>query len=182
VRTARLELRPAAAGDLAELHALYADPAVWAADPMSRHGTVEQTAALIERCRNAWRLDGLGMWVARSSVAATAGRLVGFGGCSLRHDVAWNIGFRLSPAYWGQGFAQEIVAAGVSAARTIRPDLPLTAYLLEGNARSQRAVERTGLSLVWRGPDAGNPDPAAVRLLYADRALSPAIIGVLTED
>lgn len=182
VRTSRLVLRPAEEGDLDELHRLYADPVVWGPDPISRHETPTQTAALIQRCRDAWRLDGVGMWVARSAEAPTVGTLVGFGGCYLRHDVAWNLGFRLSPPFWGRGLAQEIVSAGAAAARAVRPGLPLTAYVLEGNERSQRAVERTGLHLVWRGPDAGNPDPRAVRLLYADRALDAALIDLLTGD
>src|SRR4051794_1141932 len=99
VRTRRLSLRPAEESDLAELHRLFADPDVWRADPVSRHETPEQTAALIERSREAWRLDGLGMWVARSTDPVTPGQFVGFGGCNTRHDVAWNVGFRLARAY-----------------------------------------------------------------------------------
>ncbi|MDP9395948.1 MAG: hypothetical protein M3Q27_17515 [Actinomycetota bacterium] len=63
--------------------------------------------------------------------------------------------------------------------RRLRPDLPVTAYLLEGNDRSRRTTERTGLRLVWRGPDAGNPDPCAVGLLYADRPLPRHVVDVL---
>ena len=43
-------------------------------------------------------------------------------------------------------------------------------------------VERTGLSRVWRGPDAGNPDVTAIRLLYTDQPLSPGILRTLTEQ
>jgi hypothetical protein len=50
------------------------------------------------------------------------------------------------------------------------------AYLVEHNERSRGRAERSGLSLVWRGPDAGNPDPAAVRLIYADRPLDDALL------
>jgi hypothetical protein len=35
------------------------------------------------------------------------------------------------------------------------------------------------LHLVWRGPDVGNPDPAAVRLVYADREITPEVFGRL---
>ncbi|TDB80892.1 GNAT family N-acetyltransferase [Micromonospora sp. KC721] len=122
------------------------------------------------------------MWVARSAEQATHGQLVGIGGAFIRGGVARNLGFRLFPAFWGQGYAQEIIRAAVSAAREVRGDLPLTAYLLEGNTRSQRTTERAGLRLVWRGPDAGNPDPQAVRLLYADQDLSPALLKALMDD
>ncbi len=119
---------------------------------------------------------GLGSWVARDA----DGALVGTGGCDLRLGLAWNLGYRLARASWGQGYAQELIRAAVAAARRVRFDLPITAYLLEHNVRSKAAAERAGLHLVWQGPDAGNPDPAAVRLLYADRPLSTVVVRELT--
>ncbi len=174
-RTARLRLRRPVEEDLEELYALYADPLVWQADPVSRHEAPADTAAMLARWQGAWDRDGLGMWVARDEAG-----LVGIGGCSVRLGVAWNLGFRLAPSRWGQGYAAELDAAAMSAARQVRPGLPVTAYLLEGNDRSRRATERTGLALVWRGRDAGNPDPDAVRLLYADAVLTSDVVGVLT--
>ena len=149
---------------------------------MTRHSTSSQTEAMIDRWQAAWVRNGLGLWVARSADPAAQGQLVGIGGSFIRHDVAWNLGFRLSPTFWGQGYAQEIIRSAIDAAHEVRADLPLTAYLLEGNKRSQRTTERIGLRMVWRGPDAGNPDPQAVRLLYADRDLSPALVKALTDD
>ncbi len=177
VRTPRLVLRVPDPADVTELFALYAHPEVWRHDPVTRHVDDGQSARMIERWRAGWAA-GLGMWVAR----LPDGDLVGIGGCFVRHGVAWNLGYRLMPEFWGQGYAQEIIAAAVDAARTLRPDLPMTAYLLDGNDRSRRATERAGLRLVWRGPDANNPDPAAVRLLYADRSLDDALIRLLTAD
>lgn len=81
------------------LFELYADPRVWRDDPVTRHTTVDQTTQLIDRWRSAWERDGIGMWVASSSLPADHGELVGIGGCSIRHEVAWNLGFRLRPAY-----------------------------------------------------------------------------------
>ncbi|WP_326556741.1 GNAT family N-acetyltransferase [Micromonospora sp. NBC_01796] len=180
--TDRLVLSVPQPSDLAELHQLYADPQVWRADPISRQSSQEQTATMVDRWLAGWQRDGLSMWVARSTEPATEGQLVGIGGCFVRFGVAWNLGFRLHPTFWGQGYAQEIIRAAVAAARDVRPDLPLTAYLLEGNTRSQRTTERAGLRQVWRGPDAGNPDPHAIRLLYADRDLSPALVKTLTDN
>jgi RimJ/RimL family protein N-acetyltransferase len=169
-------------GDVSELYHLYADPQVWRDDPLTRHTSQDQTEAMVDRWRAAWERDGRGMWVARSATPAAQGQLVGIGGCFIRYGVAWNLGFRLVPAFWGHGYAQEIIRAAVGVAREVRADLPLTAYLLEGNTRSQRATERAGLRLVWRGPDAGNPDPRAVRLLYADEDLPPAVVRALTDE
>ncbi|MEV4534588.1 GNAT family N-acetyltransferase [Asanoa sp. NPDC049518] len=174
--TERLTLRVPEPADLDRLFALYSDERVWGPDPLSRHETPAQTARMIDNWRAAWVRDGLGMWTAWDD-----DDFVGIGGCMVRYGVAWNLGFRLSPARWGRGYAQEISAAGIAAARGKRAELPVTAYLLEGNDRSLRSVERLGLHRVWRGPDAGNPDPTAIRLLYSDQPLPPRVLGALTD-
>ncbi|MEJ3749021.1 GNAT family N-acetyltransferase [Actinomycetes bacterium KLBMP 9797] len=179
--TARLSLRAPTMADLPQLFELYADPQVWGPDPLSRHDNPDQTARMIDTWCAAWHRDGLGMWIATSAEEDTYGAFVGIGGCFIRYGIAWNLGYRLSPRFWGRGYAQEISAAAMSAARAGRPELPITAYVLEGNGRSQATVERTGMTLVWRGPDAGNPDATAVRLLYADRRLPDEVVHALTE-
>lgn len=45
------------------------------------------------------------------------------------------------------------------------PDLPVVAYLLEHNKASERVAQKLRMQLVHRGPDASNPDPAAIRLV-----------------
>jgi RimJ/RimL family protein N-acetyltransferase len=172
----RLVLRMPVHADLERLFRLYSDPQVWEPDPLTRHEDPAQTERMILRWRAAWDRDGLGIWTAWDG-----GEFVGIGGCFVRYDVAWNLGFRLSPPCWGRGYAQEISTAAIVAARRRRGEIPITAYLLEGNDRSLRAVERTGLSRVWRGPDAGNPDANAIRLLYSDQPLPPTILRALTE-
>ena len=158
------------------MSALYSDPAVWEHLPAGRHTTRARTRLLLESIGASWDAVGVGSWVARDG----AGALVGTGGCDLRLGVAWNLGYRLARASWGRGLAQEITTAALEAARVRRPDLPVTAYLLEHNERSRRAAERAGLDLVWSGPDAGNPDPGAVRLLFADRRLEAGTVELLT--
>lgn len=175
--TERLVLRVPAHADRERLFDLYSDPRVWGPDPLSRHEDPARTERMIDSWRAGWDRDGLGMWTAWDGDG-----FVGIGGCFVRHGVAWNLGFRLRPPCWGRGYAQELAAAALLAARRRRAGLPVTAYLLEGNDRSLRAVERTGLSRVWRGRDAGNPDPAAIRLLYSDRPLPPTVLKALIDD
>ncbi|MFC7241412.1 GNAT family N-acetyltransferase [Catellatospora aurea] len=174
--TARLALRVPEQADLDRVYRLYSDPLVWEPDPLSRHDDPAQTERMIGNWRAAWDRDGLGMWTAWAR-----DEFVGIGGCFVRYGVAWNLGFRLRPLYWGRGYAQEVSAAAIHAAGRLRPDLAVTAYLLEGNDRSSRAVERTGLRRIWRGPDAGNPDTAAIRLLYGDRPLPQETLSALIE-
>lgn len=173
----RLVLRVPEQADLARLFDLYSDPQVWGPDPRSRHEDPAQTERMIGNWRTAWDRDGLGIWTAWHG-----DEFVGTGGCFVRCSVAWNLGFRLRPRFWGHGYAQEISTTAIWAARQRRVDLPITAYLLEGNDRSHRAVERTGLRRIWRGPDAGNPDPTAMRLLYSDQPLPPTVLRALTEQ
>jgi len=180
--TERLALHVPDHQHVEDLFDMYSDPRVWGSDPMTRHVHVDQTALMVERWRGFWERYGTGMWVATSSQPGDMGQLVGIGGCSVRHDVAWNLGFRLRPHYWGLGLAQEIIRAAVTVALQRNPYLPITAYLLEGNERSRRTTELAGLRLAWRGPDAGNPDPTAIRLLYADRSLPPSVITQLVVD
>jgi hypothetical protein len=71
-------------------------------------------------------------------------------------------------------------SAAFHAARAVAPDRPVIASLLERNLASCGRAERAGLTQVWRGPDAGNPDPAAVRLVLADRPLATDLLGAIT--
>jgi hypothetical protein len=41
--------------------------------------------------------------------------------------------------------------------------------LREHSSATARLARSIGLRLAWRGPDTGNPDPDAVRLVLADR-------------
>ncbi|WP_199522443.1 hypothetical protein [Geodermatophilus marinus] len=77
----------------------------------------------------------------------------------------------------GGGDLGHVRTAALHAARAVDPDRPVVACLLEHNARSRGRAERAGLTPVWRGPDAGNPDPGAVRLVYADRPLDAETLG-----
>lgn len=173
--TARLRLDAVVPGDLAAHFALMSDPAVWAHLPSGRHTSPGRTAEGIEHSVGHWSRDGLGYWTARlreglPGTTLRAGDVVGTGGCAGRVGTDWwNLSYRFTPPAWGRGLAAELVTAALDAAHTVDPDRPVVAYLLEHNRESRGRAERSGLSLVWRGPDAGNPDPDAVRLVYADR-------------
>lgn len=176
VLTARLDLAEVTEADVDELHALSADPRVWQHFPSGRHLDRDATAKQLVMFRESWDAAGLGYWTARLRQAA---EFVGVGGCALRRGAAWNVYYRIRPEAQGHGYASELVDAALSAARDLRPDLPIIAFLLEHNVASRRTAERAGLQLAWRGPDAGNPDPGAVRLVYADRPLTEPQIAAM---
>jgi RimJ/RimL family protein N-acetyltransferase len=177
LRTARLRLDAVVPGDLDELYALMSDVGTWAHLPSGRHTAHEQTAAGIEHSVGHWARHGLGYWMARLRDDASvpglgSGAVVGTGGCAVRVGTTWwNLYYRFTPAAWGTGVAAELVTAAIECAQAVAPDRPVIASLLEHNVESRGRAERSGLSPVWRGPDAGNPDPSAVRLVYTDRPL-----------
>jgi len=181
--TPRLRLDPVVPADLDEHFALLSDPAGWRHLPGGVHTDPATTANGIRHSVGHWQRHGLGYWTARlradlPEAGLTAGAMVGTGGCAVRVGTSWwNLYYRLTPRAWGLGLAAELVTAALDAAHAADPDRPVIASLLEHNAESRGRAERSGLTLVWRGPDAGNPDPAAVRLVYADRPVPGVLLG-----
>ncbi|WP_440696097.1 GNAT family N-acetyltransferase [Clavibacter nebraskensis] len=170
-RTARLDLHRPTRGDLAEVHAILSEPAVWTHYPSLRVTDPAQTDRFLRTRTEGWERDGLGTWIVREQ---DADAVVGFGGCGIAHDAFWNLGYRFSPAVQGRGYATEVALRAIERARAHRPDLPVVAYLVEHNRASAAVAAKAGLGLVHRGPDPGNPDPGVMRLIHADRALTAA--------
>jgi RimJ/RimL family protein N-acetyltransferase len=163
---------------------LHADERVWRHLPIGRHTDVEQTRAyLLERERQ-WDRDGLGYWVARLTEPVgelASGAVAGIGGCAIPAGTTWwNLYYRLAPEVHRHGLATELCRAAIGAAHRTQESLPVIAFLVEHNHASKSTAERAGLSLAWRGPDAGNPDPTAVRLIYSDRILDDPRLNALT--
>ena len=176
IATDRLLLRRPVPGDLAAVFAINADPRVWTHFPSLRPTTPEQIETMMERWRRSWERAGLGTWTVR--LRAT-GEAIGNGGCTLLasdpDDPAarvWNLGYRLSADHHGHGYATELAHAAAAAAVELMPGVPVIAFLVEHNRASAAVAEKAGLTLVHRAPDAGNPDAAVMRLVYADRPLS----------
>ena len=183
LRTERLCLDAVTHHDLDQVHELHADPEVWRHLPSGRHSTRGRTAAYIADIERDWAVRGLGYWSirpgGRHDDGPAVGTLIGVGGCAVRQDAVWNLYYRLTPAAQGHGFAAEMVSAACDAATNLRPDLPIVASLLEHNRGSKATADRAGLQLAWRGPDPGNADRTAIRLIYADRPLADDLIRTL---
>ncbi len=168
--------------DVDEFFAIDSDPRVWTHLPSGRMTEREEAEAILVKLQSQWELDGLGPWMVRQAVG---GELVGHCGCSLRgvsgpgasHSepgAFWNLGYRFRPEAQGNGLATAVSRDAIDAAGTVDADLPVVAYLLEHNIASAVVARKLGLEIVHRAPDAGNPDAAAVRLVFADRELTAA--------
>jgi len=177
--TERLTLARPVPGDLDEVFAIHHDPRVWTHFPSLRHLDTAPTLAMMRAWDASWTDAGLGSFVAR---LRDGGEMVGNGGCSVRgfgtDGAVWNVGYRIAADHHGQGYATELAQAGIECARRIAPERPLVAYLVEHNTASAHVAEKLGLELVHRAPDAGNPDPAVMRLVYSDRLLTAAQLSV----
>ncbi|MCU1528782.1 MAG: hypothetical protein JWP75_2545 [Frondihabitans sp.] len=174
--TDRLDLNRPAIQDLDQVYAISSDPRVWEHFPSGRHATRAQTADLLDRWISGWTADGLGPWIARRTGETS---VIGYGGCNLVSGAVWNLGYRFAAAEHGYGYATELARQALRAAEELTPELPVVAYMLEDNVASARVAIKLGMGLADRGPDAGNPDPAAVRLIYASRSLSDAELAVM---
>ena len=166
---ADIRLDPPAVDDIEAIHEIYGDPRVWKHLPSRRHANLATTAAKVKSWIDAWERDGQSAWIVRD---ATTGDVLGHVGCSVRREAFWNLGYRLSIDAQGRGIATRVATMAVTRAKQVNPELPVVAYLLEHNHASARVAEKCGLTLQHRAPDVGNPDPNAIRLVYADRALS----------
>lgn len=165
----RLSLTKPTYADVDGIFAVCSDPDVWRHYPSLRHTERSESAALVNRWIAGWKADGLGTWIVRE---AGCTEILGYGGCSVLHSAAWNLGYRLAVSAQGNGYATELSHTAVEHARSHRPLLPVVAYLVEHNRSSARVAEKLGLELVHRAPDAGNPDSDAIRLVYSDRPLT----------
>jgi RimJ/RimL family protein N-acetyltransferase len=133
---------------------------------------------MIDRWSRDWDADGLGTWTVRLN---GEGGVIGYGGCSVRQDTFWNLGYRFAVDHHGHGYATELAREAIRQAGFLRPDIPVVAYLLEHNAASAHVARKLGMTLAYRGPDADNPDSSAVRLIYADRSLSEKQVTAILE-
>jgi RimJ/RimL family protein N-acetyltransferase len=168
-QTDRLELNRPTSDDLHELFAICSDPRVWSHFPSLRHTDLAQSASMLDRWMNNWDSDGLGTWVARAKGEPS---IIGYGGCGKLHNEVWNLGYRFAARAHGRGYATELAQEALRHAKRVAPDIPVVAYLLEHDKASERVAQKLGMQLVHRGPDAGNPDSAAIRLVYATQRLS----------
>jgi RimJ/RimL family protein N-acetyltransferase len=165
VRTQRLVLDAPTDSDLDGLYQLHHDPRSWTHLPHRRHLDPERTRSVIDKARQRFARDRLSYWCVRLK---PDGPVIGWGGCSIPSNHPWwNLTYRIAPDHWGRGYASEVVLAGITAATSVRPELPVLAFVMENNPASIRVLERAGLRLHWSGPDRSSP--GLTRLVYLDR-------------
>jgi RimJ/RimL family protein N-acetyltransferase len=168
VSTDRLTLRRFQPGDLDELCGVFAQPEVWRF-PLGRSFTCDETESFLRTQMDHWSSWGFGLWVVR---LRADDRVIGYVGLSVPTFLpeilpAVEVGWRLEPAAWGNGYATEGATAALDEAfGTLGLDR-VCCIPQRDNLASVRVAERLGLQLVREVDIPANPRRGAVRaLLY----------------
>ena len=154
--TERLCLRVPASQDAEDLYDLFADAEVMRGLGKEPVSAVEEVRAMIEEIVGGWRTDGLGPFILET--AATDRQVVGQAGLMIFDTRDWTpstwakagshaqpeLGWALTRAHWGHGYATEAAAAIRDWAHE-RPNIDrLVSLISPDNVRSQRVAERLG--------------------------------------
>jgi RimJ/RimL family protein N-acetyltransferase len=154
VETDRLILRAPQARDRAEIAAFNGDPQMgaWLAKTLTR----EESDAMVDRILGEIAEHGFGFWAverkADRAVIGLAGLLVM--GADLPPGPALEVGWRLTPSAWGQGYATEAARAAVGWGFANREAPEIVAVTAVSNLASQAVMRRIGMAPEpWRDFD-----------------------------
>jgi RimJ/RimL family protein N-acetyltransferase len=137
------------------MHGLFADPVVMHGLNKEPVSDLDGTRALIEGAIQDWRTDGLGAFIVET---AADRRVVGWAGLMIFDTRGWTpstwaqagshaqpeLGWSLTRAHWGFGYATEAAAAIRDWAYESRSIDLLVSLISPHNVRSQRVAERIG--------------------------------------
>lgn len=144
--TERLVLRRWAAEDLDPFAAMNADPEVMEHFPAVL--TREESDALVARTEASFEVNGYGLYAVE---LRTTGQLLGFTGLALQTFAAHftpavEIGWRFARHAWGHGYASEAALAVVDEAFGPIGLDELVSMTAATNVRSQRVMQRIGMT------------------------------------
>lgn len=149
ITTARLVLRKLVPADVDDVITLHANPAAVRYRPEGA-SPPEQTRLLFSSWLDHWTEFGFGYWAIE---VTRTGALAGFGGLQLAYadeGAYLNVFYRLFPAFWGHGYAPEMVLAAASWGRQAFPDLPIAIITPIENAPARRVAVKCGFAEVRR--------------------------------
>jgi RimJ/RimL family protein N-acetyltransferase len=154
IETERLILRPPKDRDRDEIAAFNGDARV--GDWLAKTLTHEESDAMVDRILADIAERGFGFWaVERKADGAVIG-LTGLlaMGAELPPGPALEVGWRLAPATWGQGYATEAARAAVAWGFANRDAPEIVAVTAVSNLASQAVMRRIGMApQPWRNFD-----------------------------
>jgi ribosomal-protein-alanine N-acetyltransferase len=149
IETTRLTLRPFEETDVEAAFQWFSDPIVMRFTPSGPDASVEQTRARLLSYRTHQARHGFSKW---ALVDRSSSRIIGDSGLLVLDEEEWiDLGFRLSRAYWGKGFATEAASAWVRAAFEKHHLPALGAFAHPDNLASLRVLDKLGFRRVRQG-------------------------------
>lgn len=145
IETARLRLRRWMPGDLAAFAAMNADAEV------NRHllGPLDAATSrmMMQRIEAHFSVHGFGLWAIEHR---ERGELLGYAGLQMvPFDAAFTpaveVGWRLTRAAWGQGYATEAARAALDDGFDRLDVEQIVAFTVHANARSEAVMQRLGM-------------------------------------
>jgi RimJ/RimL family protein N-acetyltransferase len=149
VVTRRLSVRRLGVDDVNELATMFAHPEVWEFE-YERGMTRPETQVFVDRQVRLWAECGFGGCAVRELASLDLVGVVGLAVPSFPHELvpAVTVGWRLSPAVWGRGYATEAAAAVLIEAFTTMELDRVGCVTNAANRRSVAVAERLGMSLI----------------------------------
>ena len=142
VETRRLLLRPFELADAEVAHGWFGDPLVMKHTPTGIDDSVQKTRKRLAEYQTHQTTHGFSKWLITER---ESGRPIGDAGLLRLPELGWiDLGFRLSPSYWGRGLATEAASAWVSAAFGTLGLARLGAFVHPENTASIRILEKLG--------------------------------------
>jgi ribosomal-protein-alanine N-acetyltransferase len=150
--TPHLQLRPIARGDAADLHSYASDPDVARLMSWTAHKQLRETEEFVAR-----QIDGLARGTDLTWSIVHDGRARG---CISLGGIVWTfrawridraeLGYWLGRPLWGQGFVSEAALAATRFAFETLGLHKITIGCIDGNAASQRIIEKIGFRFLAR--------------------------------
>ncbi|GAB3227002.1 GNAT family N-acetyltransferase [Hymenobacter seoulensis] len=151
LETPRLLLREMRLSDAPGVLALDSDPTVLRYVPNKAISTLAEAEAIIRYIRQQYERNGIGRWAV---VHQDTQEFIGWCGIKLVNDSEVNgrsnyydIGYRLLPRHWGQGYASEAAAASMRYAQSVLKLPEINATVMQDNLASRRILEKLGMHL-----------------------------------
>ena len=145
--TARLRLLPWTDDYAGEFALLCRDPEAMRFISGGNPLTDEVINAITQRSHTLWDQYGYGPWAA---IDKQTGRWVGRIGLNLLPDWPgsdkWEVGFELTPEWWGRGLATEAARAAIDFGWTRTPLTRIISATAAGHRASRRVMEKCGLA------------------------------------
>jgi RimJ/RimL family protein N-acetyltransferase len=152
LETQRMLLREFDEGDVEPFYRMGSDPAVirYTGDPGGGFTSVEHALEVLHSHPIAdYRKYGFGRW---ACVLKASGAVIGFAGLKYLPDQQEvDLGYRLLPAYWGQGLATEACRAVLDYGRTRLGIGRIIALVDPENVASVRILQKLGLTPAGQG-------------------------------